>query len=82
MPCEGNSYCDLSRFIIPDFSDHHDIRVVAQHRPEGIREGEIYLRLDLDLRYPLELIFNRVFYRYYFIPFLLFRALYHSSYNL
>ena len=52
-------------FEIADFSDEHDVGVVAQHRPERVRESEIYLRLDLYLRNSFKLIFYRVFYGNY-----------------
>ncbi len=51
---------DLRRFLVANFADEHDVRIVTQNRAQPAREGQPGLFGHLNLVDPLELIFDRV----------------------
>ncbi len=59
-PGERRLHGDLRRFLVANFADEHDIRIVAQNRAQPARESQPGLFRNLDLVDPLELIFDRV----------------------
>ena len=61
MPRQRGLDGDLGRFQIPDLSDHDDIRVLTENSTQTIGESEVRLGVDLDLAYPRETVFHRVF---------------------
>ncbi len=54
---------DFRGLPVPDFSDHYDIRVLTQDRPQGIGKGDLHCLVHLNLGDPVNLIFYRVFNR-------------------
>ena len=52
---------DFGSFTVPDFAHHHDIRVLSENRAQPAGEGQVDLRIDLNLSDTMQLILNRVF---------------------
>ena len=57
---EARLHGDLGGLGIADLADHDDVRVLAEDGAEPVGEGEIDLRVDLDLAHPLQLVLDRV----------------------
>ena len=47
--------------FVADFSDHDDVRVLAQGAPQAFGEGVAFLSLSLGLDDTFDMVFNRVF---------------------
>jgi hypothetical protein len=54
---------NVSRFEIPDFTHHDDIRILPQKRLQGRREGQTGLLIDVNLINARQIDFNRIFCR-------------------
>ena len=54
---------ELRRFRVPNFSNHHDVRILAQNRAQSRSKRISDLRLDLALIDAFNGIFNRIFKR-------------------
>ena len=52
---------DLRGFLITNFTDENDVRVMAQDRAQAARECKAGFFIDLDLIDAFELILDRVF---------------------
>ncbi|KKU39132.1 MAG: hypothetical protein UX55_C0044G0009 [Candidatus Azambacteria bacterium GW2011_GWE2_46_45] len=50
-----------SRFLVADFADHNDVRVLPEQRPQAVRESQTDVRPYLGLIDAFNAIFNRVF---------------------
>ena len=55
MPGQSGLDRNVQSFGVADLSDHNDVRVLAQNRPQGCREGQSDLRLHIHLVQPAEL---------------------------
>ncbi len=53
----------ICRFTVPDLTDHDNVRVLPQNRPQPAFKRHAGARVDLRLREAFERIFNRVLYR-------------------
>ena len=51
---------DLRRLEVADLTNHHDVRISTQNRPQGIGKGEADLRLHRDLHHASEFVFHRI----------------------
>ena len=67
MAGQANLNGDLRRLQIKDFPDHHNVGVMAQHRPQARGKSQSDSRIYLNLCHAFELIFDRVFNRDDFI---------------
>src|SRR6266511_74329 len=54
---------DFGGLKVTNFTDHHDVRVLAENRAEAIREREADFRLNVDLAHPGKAILDRLFDR-------------------
>src|SRR5262249_8203787 len=54
--------CDLRGFLITDFADVDDIRILSEDTAQLGGEGLAGARVNLDLRYIIDAVFNRVFH--------------------
>ena len=52
---------DLGGFEVADFTDHDHVRILPQDGAQGLGEGELDLRIDLDLADAGQVVFDRVF---------------------
>ena len=50
---------DLRRFEVTNLTDHDHVRILTQNVTQTFCEGEVDLRLHVDLRNPRQAIFNR-----------------------
>ncbi len=57
---QGGLRGDPGSVGIADFTDHHDVRVLPQQRPQGVCEGEPSLVVYLELIDAAQDIFNRI----------------------
>ena len=51
---------DLRRLPVPDLTHQNHIRVLPDDRPQPLGEGQVDLRVHLDLTDPLDLVLDRV----------------------
>ena len=63
VPCQCRLNGDLSRFRIPNFSDHNLVWVVSQDRTQPAGKRQAFLFVDGNLQNPRQLIFHRIFDR-------------------
>ena len=63
MAGEARLHRDLRGFEIADFTDHDDVRVLAQDSAQGAGEGELYLGVHLGLADAIQVVFDGVFHR-------------------
>ena len=64
MAGERRLHGDLRRFLVADFTDEHDVRVLPQNRAQRRRERQPGLFLHLHLHDALHPVFDRVFDRH------------------
>src|SRR5436305_9055024 len=57
---------DLRRFLVPDFTDEYDIRVMAENRAQSASKSQPRLLGHLNLVHAAKLILDWVFNRYDF----------------
>src|SRR6266487_849429 len=60
---EGRFDRDIGGFVVANFTNHHDVRVLAQDRPQGRGKIEADIAARSDLVNAHELVFDRVFDR-------------------
>ena len=60
MPGKGRLHGDIGRLLVADFTDHHDVWVLAKERAERGGESVSVLLADLGLQNTLELVLDRV----------------------
>ena len=65
MPGKTRLDRNFSGFEITDLADHHNVRILAQDRPQSSRECHLHLGVDLRLPDAIDEIFNRVFNCHY-----------------
>ena len=51
---------DLGGLEVAHFADHHDVRILAQDGAQAVREGEVDLRVHVDLGDACEPVFHRI----------------------
>src|SRR4030042_2318676 len=66
MTGEGRLDRYLCCLKIPDLTDHDDIRVLSDDMSQRVRKVQADLGFHLDLIYPFQLVFDRVFNGYDF----------------
>ena len=60
VPGEGGLHRDLRRFQVADLPHHHNVRVLAQDRPQAAGKGHIHLGIDLGLADPGQHVFDGI----------------------
>jgi hypothetical protein len=60
VTCERCLNRDFRGFEIAHFADHDDIGVLSEDGTQRGRKAQSYLRLDLDLINPSQLVFHRI----------------------
>ena len=63
MPRQGGVYSQRSGFVVADFPDHDDVRVLPDERAQSIGKSEVDVGLDLRLVDAGNPVFNRIFNR-------------------
>ena len=61
VPRDCRSDSDFSRFLVTNFSDHYDVRVLTENTSQRRRERHIRFRVDLNLIYAVKCVLDRVF---------------------
>lgn len=56
-------HCDISSFLVADFTHHHDIRILTQNGAKTTRKGHVHTLVDLGLPDPFQVILDGVFHR-------------------
>src|SRR5580704_15823876 len=64
MPGQRRLHGDQRRFGVANFTDHHDVRVLAQERPQTGGERQSDFRMDLHLVDTLNVVLDGVFDRH------------------
>ena len=62
MACQCGLHGNLRRFAVTHFTNHDDVRVLAQDGAQRIGKGQVDLRMHLDLVDAFQLVFHRVFH--------------------
>ena len=60
MASQGGVQSYIRGVYVADFSDQNHIRILAQNGTQGGSEGVSDIRIDLALRYAVDMIFNRI----------------------
>ena len=60
MAGEGRFHCDVGRFVVTDFTDHHHVRGLAENGAQRSGEVQAYVAVHLHLIYAGHLVFDRV----------------------
>ena len=63
MPRQRGLHGDLRRLLIADFTDEHDVGIVAENRAQAAGKRQAGFFRHLDLVHALELILDRIFDR-------------------
>src|SRR5210317_1865379 len=63
MASQGRLYCNLGSLAVADLTDHDDVGILAQDRTQTVSEGQVDLRVDLNLADTWQLVLNRIFDR-------------------
>ena len=57
------------RFPVPDFPNHHNIRILSHNGPESFFKGQPRLLIQLYLAHPLQAVLHRILHGYNADPF-------------
>ncbi len=61
MSGEGRLNGDIGGLAVSDFSHHHNIRILAEKRPQAIGKGDAGFYIDLRLINARNIVLNRIF---------------------